>query len=164
MKSFIAGLAVGFLILFLLISLGFTSKIEQPIPFNHKKHMEQGLECDACHRYFKTQDFAGMPDLATCLECHKEPVTKSPEEAKIRQSAKKGEQIPWIRLYGEPDHVFYSHRRHVVLGKLPCQTCHDNTGQSERPPSRPWVRMSMGWCMGCHMKMKVTNDCLACHV
>ena len=164
MKFFLLGLAAGFLLLFLFISLGFGSKTEQPISFNHKKHLDQGLECDTCHRYFKTQNFSGMPDITTCLECHKEPITKSPEEESIRQFYKKGEKIPWKRLYEEPDHVFFSHRRHVVLGKIVCQTCHGNIGQSERPPAKPWVRMSMDWCMNCHTKTKASNDCLACHV
>jgi hypothetical protein len=26
------------------------------------------------------------------------------------------------------------------------------------------VKMTMKWCMDCHAKNKVTNDCLACHV
>jgi hypothetical protein len=26
------------------------------------------------------------------------------------------------------------------------------------------VKMTMNWCMECHTKNKVTNDCLACHV
>ena len=45
-----------------------------------------------------------------------------------------------------------------------CQTCHGNIGQSEKPPTKPWVKMTMKWCMDCHTKNKVTNDCLACHV
>jgi hypothetical protein len=24
--------------------------------------------------------------------------------------------------------------------------------------------MTMDWCMNCHVKNKVTNDCIACHV
>ncbi len=164
MKFFLFGMAAGFLLLFLFISLGFDSETEQPISFNHKKHLEQGLECDACHPYVRTQTFAGMPAAPTCMECHKEPVTQAPEEEKIRQFAKKGKEIPWKRLYEEPDHVFFSHRRHAVLGKIPCQTCHGEIGQSEKPPARPFVRMTMDWCMNCHAKSKVTNDCLACHV
>jgi len=164
MRFFVFGLAAGVLLLFLLTGLGVGSKTEQPISFNHKKHLEQGLECDACHRFYKTQAFSGLPDLNTCLECHKEPVTKSPEEEKIRQFQKKGQEIPWKRIYGEPDHVFFSHRRHVVLGKLQCQTCHGDIGQRETPPTKPWVKMTMSWCMDCHTKNKVTNDCLACHV
>jgi hypothetical protein len=26
------------------------------------------------------------------------------------------------------------------------------------------VKMTMKWCMDCHAKSKVTNDCLTCHV
>jgi hypothetical protein len=164
MKVFLLGLAIGTLFLFFWINLGVGSKIGQPISFNHKKHVEQGLECDACHRYFKTQTFSGLPDIAICLECHKEPITNNPEEEKIRQYERKKEQIPWRYIYGEPDHVFFSHRRHVVLGKMECKNCHGDIGQSEKPPSRPWVKMTMNWCMDCHAKKKVTNDCLACHV
>jgi len=164
LKSFLIGLAIGVLLLLLFINFGLSSKAEQPISFNHKKHLEQGLSCDACHRFFKTQTFSGMPDNPTCLECHKEPVTKSTEEEKIRQSQQKGKEIVWKRIYEQPDHVFFSHRRHVVLGKLSCQTCHGEIGQSEKPPTQPWVKMTMKWCMDCHTKNKVTNDCLACHV
>jgi hypothetical protein len=164
MKFFLIGLAIGVLLLFFLISLGLGSKSEQPISFNHKKHLEQGLECDACHHFYKTQTFSGIPDLNTCLECHKEPVTKSPEEEKIRQFQKRGQEIPWRRIYEEPDHVFFSHRRHAVLGKIECKICHGGIGESERPPMKPWAKMTMNWCMDCHAKRKVTNDCLACHV
>jgi hypothetical protein len=164
MKFFLLGLAIGVFLLFLFISFGLGSKAEQPILFNHKKHLEQGLDCDACHRFFKTQTFSGLPDLNACLECHKEPITKTAEEEKIRPFQKKAQEIPWRRIYQQPDHVFFSHRRHVVLGKIPCATCHGDIGQSEKPPTKPWVKMTMGWCMGCHAKNKVTNDCLACHV
>jgi hypothetical protein len=105
-----------------------------------------------------------MPTLATCLECHKEALTKNPEEEKIRQFQKQGEEILWKRFYQRPDHVFYSHRRHVVLGKIECQTCHGDMSRSEKPPTQPFVRMTMAWCMACHAKSRVTNDCLACHV
>jgi len=164
MKFFLIGLGIGSLFLFLYINLGFSSRTGQPIVFNHQKHVEQGLECETCHPYYKTQNFSGLPDIAVCLECHKEPVTKSPEEEKIRQFQKKGEKIPWKQIYHEPDHVFFSHRRHVVLGKLPCQTCHGAIAKSERPPSKPWVTLSMSWCMNCHSRSKVTNDCITCHV
>ena len=164
MKFFLLGLAIGFLLLLILISLSAGSKAEQPISFNHKKHLDQGVDCLTCHPYPKKQTFSGMPSLAICLECHKEPLTKNPEEEKIRQFQKQGKEIPWKHLYHQPDHVFYSHRRHVVLGGIECQTCHGDIGESERPPTKPFVRMTMGWCMTCHAKKKVTNDCVACHV
>jgi ferredoxin len=51
-----------------------------------------------------------------------------------------------------------------VLGKITCQTCHGEIGQGKKPPTKPWVKMTMKWCMDCHAKSKVTNDCLSCHV
>jgi hypothetical protein len=164
MKYFLIGLVIGVLLLSLLIGLGLGSKTDQPILFNHKKHLTQGMECDTCHRYFKTQNFSGMPAVAICLECHQDPVTESKEEEKIREFNRRKEEVPWKRLYEQPDHVFFSHRRHVVLGKMECRNCHGDIGQSERPASKPWVNMTMNWCMDCHAKKKVTNDCLACHV
>ena len=164
MKFFFLGIVIGCLLLFVLIGLGLSSKADQPLPFNHKKHKDQGLTCDACHRYFKTQNFSGMPAIAVCIECHKDKVTDSSEEEKIRVFYKNKEEIPWKRLYQQPDHVFFSHRRHVVLGKLECSTCHGDIGQSEKPPVRPWIRMTMKWCMDCHAKSKASNDCLTCHV
>ncbi len=164
MKSFLIGLVAGILIL-LLVTLGFGSKPTQPISFNHKKHVtEQKIECVTCHGYVQKEAFAGMPTVATCLDCHSEPLTKNPEEEKIRQFKKAGQPIRWSRIYGEPDHVFFPHQAHVVLGKLDCKTCHGNMGARETPPTKPFVRMSMGWCMNCHAKQKVTNDCLACHI
>jgi hypothetical protein len=164
MKLFLIGLIIGFFLVALFIGLVSGSKSKQPILFNHKRHLEQGLECDSCHRFFKTQNFSGMPDIKTCLECHKDAITKSFEEEKIRQFQEKGQEIPWRRIYAEPDHVFFSHRRHIILGKLQCQTCHGDIGESQRPPTKPWVKMTMKWCINCHTKNKVTNDCLACHV
>ena len=164
MRFFIIGLVVGLLLVFVFIRFDSSLKAGQPISFNHKTHVTQGIECSACHPHYKEQTFSGLPTLKTCLECHNEPLTESPEEEKIRQFHKKGEEVSWKRLYRQPDHVFFSHRRHVTLGKLECQTCHGNIGQSERPPSKPQVKMTMGWCMDCHTRSKASNDCLVCHV
>ncbi len=163
-KSFFIGLLLGTLLLILFIRFGLSARTDQPIAFNHKKHHDQGIECASCHPHFKAETFSGLPGIETCLECHKDPLTESPEEQKIRKIQREGKPLRWKRLYGQPDHVFFSHRRHVVLGGIACQTCHGEIGQSEKPPSRPWVRMTMKWCMDCHAKARVTNDCLACHV
>ncbi|MCK5552018.1 MAG: hypothetical protein KAJ09_02650, partial [Deltaproteobacteria bacterium] len=67
---------------------------KHPIQFNHKSHKEQGLECITCHQYAQKHTFAGSPKLEVCLECHEEPITESPEEAKIRKYAEENEEIP----------------------------------------------------------------------
>ena len=164
MKPFLIGLAIGTAILLFFINFGSSFLLEQPISFNHKKHHEQGIECATCHSHFKEQTFSGMPKTVVCMECHKDSITKHPDEEKIRQFQKNGEEIPWKRLYQQPDHVFFSHRRHVVLAGMECKSCHGDIGQSEKPPIKPWVKMTMRWCMDCHTKTKANNDCLACHV
>ena len=144
MKFFLLGLAIGFLLLFLFISFLLAQKRSSLSPSTTRSISNRGWDVTPVIEYYKTQTFSGMPDIAVCLECHKEPVTQSPEEEKIRQFAKRGEAIPWKQIYHEPDHVFYSHRRHVVLGKIECQTCHGEIGQSEKPPTTPFVRDDHG--------------------
>lgn len=164
MKPFLVGLVIGTAFILLFINFGSGFKPGQPISFNHKKHHEQGIECAACHSHFNEQPFSGMPHVAVCMECHKDSLTKHPDEEKIRQFQKDGREFAWKRLYQQPDHVFFSHRRHVALAGMECQSCHGDIGQSESPPVKPWVKMTMNWCMDCHAEKNANNDCLACHV
>ena len=55
------------------------------------------------------------------------------EEEKLAQYAERKAEIRWVRLYRVPDHSFFSHRRHVVLGKLECKTCHGAIEASDVP-------------------------------
>ncbi|MBI5015376.1 MAG: cytochrome c3 family protein [Deltaproteobacteria bacterium] len=142
----------------------FGSSTSQPVAFNHKLHVENnGLACVECHEYVMTQTFAGLPRIEKCLECHTDPVTSSPEEEKIRKAAASGKPLLWRRLYEVPDHVYYSHRRHVVAGKLECVGCHGPIAATTKPPPRPLRALTMNFCMDCHRKRGVTNDCIACH-
>ncbi len=164
MKHFLLGLIIGFLLLLIFINSSLSSKSKQPILFNHKSHQKAGIECSTCHPFFKEQRFSGLPSVTTCMECHKDPLTQNPEEEKIREFHKNGKPLHWSRLYEQPDHVFFSHRRHVVLAKMDCKDCHGPIEESETPPTRPWVKMTMKWCMDCHTKTKASNDCMVCHV
>src|SRR5574341_265504 len=95
---------------------------QQPIQFNHKAHVSKGLDCSICHRYVQEQAFASLPPLETCLMCHAAKIGQNPEEGKIREFAARKEPLRWIRLYRlSPDAaVYFSHRRHVTLGKIEC--------------------------------------------
>jgi predicted CXXCH cytochrome family protein len=144
---------------------GSRPKISQPVAFNHKLHVEEnGMDCVECHVYVTSQPFAGLPGVERCLECHEEAQTDSSEEEKIRQTAANGEELAWNRLYVMPEHVYYSHRRHVVAGKLECAECHGPFAEATSPPPRPLNKISMDFCMDCHENRGVTNDCLACHM
>ncbi len=140
------------------------ASITQPIAFNHKKHAgDLSLPCTTCHQSVEAQSFAGLPQAETCVTCHAAPLTKSPEEEKLRQYATKGAKIPWQRIYQVPPSVFFSHRRHVTLGKIECATCHGKMAEQTSPPVAPLVSQTMQWCMECHNQRKVSVDCNVCH-
>lgn len=144
-------------------SMARESDLKQPITFTHKKHVEKGFPCETCHQTVEKAAHAGLPSLQICLMCHSAPITESPEEEKIREYAKRGEELRWAKVYKLPDNVYYSHRRHVGLGKLECKTCHGAIGESTAPPTEPVVALTMNWCLECHRERKVETDCNACH-
>ncbi|MFQ6109318.1 MAG: cytochrome c3 family protein [Candidatus Aminicenantales bacterium] len=157
---FFGMIALLFLIILILRSLWGGTK--QPIAFSHKIHKENDLDCLDCHSYYKDQAFSGRPSLETCLTCHEEPLGESKEEKKFMEYARAGLEIEWQRLYRVPEDVYFSHRRHVVLGNVECRSCHGDIGESSRPPSKP-LKITMEKCMKCHERNGVSNDCIACH-
>jgi len=135
--------------------------------------VDAGMDCVDCHTGVREQARATLPTISVCLMCHENPVTQSPEEAKIRQVSAKGEALIWQSPGRLPHQIFFSHRRHVVLGKLDCAACHGNVGQSTAPANRPAFQgcgdilgkceFTMERCMDCHASHKVRNDCNDCH-
>jgi hypothetical protein len=139
-------------------------RIAQPIAFNHQKHTgDLEIECGACHEYVSRGDHAGLPLLSSCLGCHEAAQTPEPEEQKIRTLAAAGKNDVFRKLFRMPDHVFYSHRRHVAAGQIPCETCHGSIARTTRPPERPLVRITMDFCVDCHRRGHVSTDCTRCH-
>ena len=136
--------------------------VKQPIAFNHKIHAENDLECLDCHPYFQEYASSGKPSIETCSSCHEEPLGESKKEKKIVEYVNSGKEVEWQRLYQVPEDVFFSHRRHVVLGNIECKICHGDIGESSKPPSKP-IRITMKNCMQCHEEKDVTNDCISCH-
>jgi len=138
--------------------------VPQPIQFNHRKHVQDaGLECSTCHEYYETSEHSGLPELATCLGCHDGTTTGTAEEKKLVELGK-GEPPPRFRkLFRLPDHVYYSHRRHVAVAGLRCETCHGDIAATTAPPSRPLVRITMDTCVACHTEQDVETDCTHCH-
>ena len=145
------------------ISWGAESKVVQPINFSHEKHANLKLPCSLCHKFYTTREVSGPPGVATCTLCHAATVPKSPEMVKLRAYIAQKREIPWKRVYKVPDHVFYSHRTHVVDAKLPCATCHGPIEKQAAALTRPLKPITMEGCMECHRSRKVTNDCNACH-
>jgi hypothetical protein len=56
--------------------------------------------------------------------------------------------LRWNKVHNLPDHVYFSHQQHVVVGGVACETCHGDvkkmgTVEQQRP-------LTMGWCIDCH--------------
>ncbi len=137
--------------------------VRQPIAFNHAKHIAAGADCTGCHETVGEQSFAGLPTLDTCMQCHEDSMSKDPEEKKVRAYAARHEEPPWQRVYREPAHVFFSHRRHVVVAKVACRLCHGDMAKATEPPARPFVNQKMAWCLQCHEQRHASTDCISCH-
>lgn len=141
----------------------------QPFPFNHNIHVEQsGMVCTGCHEYVEERPYAGIPRVATCILCHSIDVTQNPEAQPyvemIRQHAAEGTDFGWRRLYELSHTVYYSHRRHVKIAGIECETCHGDMGAMIVPASAPVRRtLTMDGCMECHEQSGVENDCAWCH-
>jgi hypothetical protein len=139
--------------------------IEQPLSFNHKAHVDRGLECADCHKGVRAAAHAAVPSIAVCAECHSgdaDAASQDPEKKRLVAHVVAGTEIPWRRLYRLPAHVVFSHERHVTMGEIACEACHGRHGESEVPPPRPEA-LSMAGCMDCHATRDVTVDCIACH-
>jgi hypothetical protein len=151
-------------LLLLLSNCSDTGSYSQPILYNHKKHIEEaGLTCFDCHSLVMTHQKASIPNIEYCQNCHKEPMTNSKEEEKLVRYISNKERIPWVQVHRLPDHAYFSHRRHVTLGKIACQECHGNVSEMTLPFSRPAVVLKMEFCIQCHEKKRVNTDCATCH-
>jgi hypothetical protein len=138
--------------------------VDQPIAFNHLKHTsELGLDCEVCHAHVTTGAHAGLPEEGTCGICHRVPQGTSQEAARVTELLDSGAPIRFNKLFRMPDHVFYTHRRHVGIGELPCTECHGDIAETTRPPRRPLVEVTMDSCMDCHRETGQTLNCNACH-
>jgi hypothetical protein len=97
------------------------------------------------------------------MQCHEEPQTDSPEEKKIPTLVAAGQEDVFRKLFHLPNHVFYTHRRHVGIAGLDCIVCHGQIAQTGSPPAAPLVRITMAFCIDCHRKSGVSTDCTRCH-
>lgn len=162
---FLASLTAG--LLYVAFSQGRASyrAVRQPVLFNHYVHTkEQELACEECHQGVKTGYFATYPTVETCSICHSEPVGNTEKELRfVEDYVNKAQEIHWQRLFKIPDHVFFSHRIHVVRAEIECMTCHAGMEEQTQPPSRPLKVLTMKECMGCHQEREATLDCNSCH-
>lgn len=147
-----------------LFIFGRRSPIIQPLPFSHNLHIDEvGLECIDCHLRVEDHQRATLPALEVCQDCHSEELTETALEKQLLAYTTSDQAIPWRRIYTVPDHVYFSHRRHVTSGNLDCQLCHGAVAEMTEPAKYPVIEVTMDNCTECHSERQITNDCLACH-
>lgn len=157
-------LLVSFLAI-LLIRCNSNEEIVQPIEYNHYVHFNDvGLDCTDCHLGVEDKINATIPTIEICSSCHEDMNGESEAEAQVVEAVSNEDEIPWQRIYVLPDHVFFSHRRHVKSGKISCKVCHGEVENLHSPPRKQIVPITMGRCMKCHDNKSISNDCITCHV
>jgi hypothetical protein len=177
----------------LLLSAPDPVEVLQPVPFNHKIHATFNVGCGDCHfRCEKTRDedgdlecdlcaqsdvffceqhiacpdhtLPGLPSVEVCASCHEGDDPETPAKAALMEYVDELRPIPWRRVTAlQESNVFFSHRRHALLAKIDCKTCHGDVGHMESPPSAPQVETSMDWCLACHREQDQDEGCVRCH-
>jgi len=118
--------------------------------------------------------------MDVCMTCHESPTPVATSEdcqschdvqgvgpttpiERLQWFRARGEEVPWRRIYDLPDHVYFSHRRHVTVARIECGECHGDVASLTRPASHPLVNHEMDWCTGCHLERGASTDCIHCH-
>ena len=98
--------------------------VEQPIAFSHRLHVtDKEIDCFYCHPYGERSQNAGLPSLEKCLGCHNFIIPEHEEILKLKGFAEKARSVPWVRVYYNPDHVYFPHYMHLREG-VACEECH----------------------------------------
>lgn len=121
---------------------------KQPVPYSHKLHAgELGMDCRYCHTGVEDTAHARVPPTQTCMNCHTQIQTESPNLAPVRESWAKDKPVEWVRIHKVPDYAYFDHSAHISVG-VGCESCHGRIDQMVEV--RQVKPLSMGWCIDCH--------------
>lgn len=134
---------------------------EQPVPYSHKTHVAMGLKCAQCHPMPEPGDFMTLPATKVCMGCHASVKKDSPHIAKVAAAHAESGKMKWAPVYRVPDYVFFSHKGHLKVADVNCETCHGPV--ATRDVMRREKDISMQGCMECHRVKGASNDCKFCH-
>ena len=133
----------------------------EALGFSHQTHVtDVGLDCQLCHAYARRSSVAGMPPLSRCAGCHRFVLPDSPDIERLLARFDAGQPLAWPRVHDLPDHVRFTHKRHVRAG-VACSACHGDVGQMHA--AEQTAPLTMGWCVSCHETRQAPIDCLTCH-
>jgi hypothetical protein len=144
--------------------------VPQPLAFNHRLHADNSVSCPVCHASATTGQGATLPAVAVCRRCHEDVLYESPEEVKIRLAVESGRGLDWVPVFALRPYVYFSHRRHVTLGKVACASCHGDVERRTMPfqlAASPFAGLGgMKACVRCHDESHSPYagvDCVDCH-
>ena len=159
----------------------------QPIAFPHDIHAGQnGIDCKYCHNSVTESKSAGLPTVNVCMNCHKQITGADEQVAKIQKiydaAGWDGQQytgetkpIVWNKVHNLPDHVYFNHRQHVVVGGVDCKQCHGDMTKMNEVAKVQTVSelneidgnvqltkstLTMGWCIECHQEKEISSGVL----
>ena len=155
--------SLGPLLLFAVVTTGCSDgdrSPEQPLPFPHKLHTDNQIDCAFCHEFTDSGAQAGIPRTELCGNCHLAMPQESDAAQTLIRYVEAEEPIPWKRLYQLPQFTYFSHKWHV-RADIACEACHGDIGNS-LVAERHMV-LEMDWCMDCHEQRQASVDCVVCH-
>jgi hypothetical protein len=122
--------------------------LPQPVPFSHNHHVAGlGIDCRYCHTSVERSATAGIPPIATCINCHKQIWTNAELLEPVRAAYASKKPVEWSKVHDLPDYVYFNHSVHVAKG-VGCVTCHGRVDQM--PLMYQAQPLTMEWCLSCH--------------
>jgi len=92
--------------------------VQQPIQYNHQKHLDAGMECSNCHTLYSTTPWAGLPTIEMCSLCHQEPSTGTAAEAQVVEFVQKSENPRWQQVNVQKRRIFVPELGRYLTGAL----------------------------------------------
>ena len=134
---------------------------DQPLPYSHKIHIAQGLQCRMCHTNPDPGTQMTFPATNVCMSCHMTIARDRPGIQKLSEYARSNEPIPWKRVYQITTGVTWSHRKHLQAG-MQCVMCHGDVGRLDVMAETTAVP-AMATCISCHQAHNAKTSCATCH-
>ena len=120
----------------------------QPVPYSHKLHAgEMQIDCRYCHASVERSAIANVPPTQTCMNCHLLVGRNVASLDPLRDSAKSGTPMRWVRVHKLGEYAYFDHHVHVTAG-VGCASCHGRVDEME--VVRQVEPLSMSWCLDCH--------------
>lgn len=129
---------------------------EQPIPFNHRFHVQQlQVDCMYCHIGTEKSVSGVVPPLEVCMGCHRVAGAGLEPVEELKDYWERGESIPWEWVYKLPEFVQFDHQPHI-RNEISCQRCHGPVEEMDRVYQA--TSLTMGWCLDCHRSEPLETD------